>query len=126
MSGRRSILDRYERLEKRGDELAGVIAAPSAVHTATVDVLRDLMSLGQKWSNAETPAHLKVMMRTLERSQPLLLEGIAGIPPESIVEFMRELRARIDRIINSGAEDANHDDSEAGDGTSEPGATVAS
>lgn len=97
---RRSILD---RLEGRADDLApdARLAAASPVHAATVAVLSDLLAMGSRLSTGDTPAHLRVLMRTLEKSRGLLLDSISGVPPEAIKAFMGELVARIQTILDA-------------------------
>lgn len=98
---RRGVL---ERLEDRGDKLAAEVlpARVSPVHAATVSVLSELLSMGSRLSaTGETPTHLRVLMRTLERSRGVLLDSIAGVPADSIRAFMGELAARIQTIVDA-------------------------
>lgn len=108
---RRSIT---QRLEDRGQQLAGQPVAGtttpvSPVHLATVQVLSDLLTLGRSMESDATPTHLRVLMRTIDKSRPMLLESIASIPPAQVKSFMADLAARIASIVDAPEEDAAHD-----------------
>lgn len=101
----RSISDRLAQLDELGDELAG--AAPPArpvspLHAATLDMLTELMSLGERFSGPQTPSTLRVMMRTLSAAKPMLLDGLADVPEETIRGFVLDMRARLDAVLNAG------------------------
>lgn len=99
---RRSISDHMAALENRGERLAMPAGMqPSPVHVQAVQVMSELMTLGQQLSGPDTPTHLKVLMRTVEKGKPMLLEGLASVPPEKIQEFFRDLSARIQLIIDA-------------------------
>lgn len=96
---RRSVMERFEQLEANGDKLAAMGKQPTAVHVQCTQVLTDLLGMGQRLSTKETPIHLRTVMRTLEHARPMMLEGLADVPEEKIVEFMSDLRDRINSII---------------------------
>jgi hypothetical protein len=125
--GRQSITERFDRLEARGDELARLHAEVSPVHVETLNVLRELLTMGNTMSTNKVPAALRAMMRTLDKLQPMLLEELANVPPESIRDFMREvLLPPIQRIIDTPLEGEAHgvdDDELAAD---RPGSDLAS
>jgi hypothetical protein len=100
---RRSLTERYDRLEAHGDELAGagVPAGALPIHTATVDVLSDLFTMSEQLTSSDTPQHLRVMMRMLDKSRPMLLEGLTGVPPASIRAFLGDLVPRLQSIIDT-------------------------
>lgn len=79
---------------------AAIAPATSEVHRVTVDVLTELLTLGQNLSGANTPTHLKVMMRTISAGRPMILESLSDVPPHLIQEWMRSLIARIQPILD--------------------------
>lgn len=99
---RRSVLERYDSLEARADKLAGE-PPPGAgpVHVACISTLTDLMGLASALSTSTVPPAVRAAMRTLERLAPAMLENIADVPPEKIVEFMGEMQARLQSIIDA-------------------------
>ena len=99
---RKSVLDRLNDIEEHDPVQLG--PAPTAVHLATVGVLTDLMQLAVSMSNGETPVHLRALLTMLNKSRPMLLEGLTSLPPEAIVEFMRGLRDRINVIVDTPLE----------------------
>lgn len=134
-AGRRSILGRYNdttvdpdaaaALERDAARLAALGNPLSPVHVITVDVLTDLMSIGEKLSRGgKTPPALRTLMKVLDRSRPLLLEQLAEIPPDQIQEFMRDLITRMQRITDAG--EGGHDGSSGPPGSDRPDASVAS
>lgn len=105
--GRRSIVDRYERLEARADELAGELPAGlSPVHVQTVDVLTDLLEMGEALTDGETPAALRALMGMIRRLRPEMLRQLGAVPPAALAAFMRDLIARMQTIVDT----AEHDD----------------
>lgn len=111
---RRSLSDRYARkLDHAVDELAGAPTVPlSPVHEQTLDVMVDLLGMARKFSGDSTPATLKTLMVMLERMRPTLVDSLRNVPPESIVEFMADLRDRMDSIVRKGgpgADTAEHE-----------------
>lgn len=116
--GRPSITERYDRLAERGEELSHLGENISPVHVETLNVLRELLTMGNRMSTNKVPAALRAMMRTLDRLQPVLLEELANVPPDSIREFMRDvLLPPIQRIIDTPLEGDSHgvDDGEPAD-----------
>lgn len=98
---RRSLLERLaDQGEKELDKgtPAGIPAA-GPVHVQAAAVLSDLVKMGNALSNGQTPAVLRSFMRMLDKAQPMMLEGLAGVPAEQIKTFMRDLRDRIDTIL---------------------------
>lgn len=129
---RKSIAETMAALEARGaglEETPQHGPAPTEVHRRAVDVLSSLMQLGTQMSNGATPTHLKVLMRTLQASQPMMLDGLAGIPPEQIRAFMRMLHDKIGEILTApmDADEAERvrQHADAGTGSSEPGSNLA-
>lgn len=128
--GRMSITERHDRLARRGNEMdegaapAELIVAPSEVHRVTVEVLTDLLNIGERLSNGNTPPHLKILMRTMQKSRPMLLEGLTNIPPEAIQGFMAELGAKILTIANTPLSTPEGTPVDA-DRAVEPGADIA-
>ena len=103
---RRSLTERYEELEGRREGIAArqhERIAPSPVHLALVDVLGDLLTLGNTYANDRVPLPLRTMMRMLDGMRGTLLEELATVPPEQIIPFMAGLRDQIDRIVQAGA-----------------------
>lgn len=106
MADRKSLMDRFEGLEGRRDELerrATAAAGPSPVHVQTIEVLSELLTLGRLFSTDKVPAPLRAMMRTLDRLKPTLLEELAQVPPEAIQSFMGDLARRIATITDAAA-----------------------
>lgn len=102
----RSLLANLDKLNRR--DVAGEVAVPGAglpspVHVQTVAVMHDLMSLGRTLSGGSTPPVLRALMRTLDKSQSILLESIANVPPADIKRFMADLGARIQTIVDTDA-----------------------
>lgn len=101
---RESAAERIARLEARGDELGGLAVAAGTqhpVHVATVEVLSDLMNMGSSLSGGgHVPQHLRVLMLMLDKGRPMMLDGISGLEPAAIQQFMAELVAKIQRICD--------------------------
>lgn len=116
--GRRTIADRYARLEARGDELAGEPGAGlSPVHLQTVDVLTDLLEMGETLSGGETPASLRALMGMIRRLRPEMLRQLGSVPPDALRAFMADLIARMQTIVDT----CEHDD----DAGADPGTRTA-
>ena len=103
--GRQSITERYDQLAARGAELAAHAPAVSPVHAQTVAVLRKLLTMGTKFSSDKVPMPLRAMMRTLERMEPVLVSELANVPPAAIREFLGELIAEMQTIVDTPEED---------------------
>lgn len=104
MGDRPTILDRYERLTERSDELAKMALGvhPTEVHRAAVEALTDLLGMATTYGGPKVPAPLRAMVRTLDRMQPVLIEEIAKVPPDQIRAFMGELAAKMQAIADTG------------------------
>lgn len=103
---RRSLTERYDGLTARRAELDHALLAhaqPTPVHTAMIDVLGSLLTLGNTFATDRVPAPLRAMMRTLDAMKPTLVEELANIPPDQIVAFMTQLRDELDGIVQAGA-----------------------
>lgn len=101
---RRSLLERFEDLEGRRDDLEAAAiakASPSPVHVQTIEVLSELLTMGKMFSTDKVPAPLRAMMRTLDLMKPTLLEELAEVPPEAIQAFMTDLMHKIERITSA-------------------------
>ncbi len=98
---RRTVLDRVEQLERRGDRLAGPLAQRAhPVHVKAADVLAKMLTLGGQLAGENTPAHMRVIMRMLETSRPMLLEQLVTIEPAQIRAFMGALAGELLAIAN--------------------------
>lgn len=107
----RSILKRYN--EANADDAATGLDAyaaglatigqqlPTETHIKAVEVLTDLMTLGQDLATEDTPAQLRILMRLLKQCRPLMLEMITKVPPEQITTYMSSLRDQIQGIIDT-------------------------
>lgn len=101
---RMTIAERAAAIDRREEELAErtetlAHAQPTAVHIQTVKVLRDLLTLGRQFSGPSVPAPLRVLMRTLDKMEPALIEELADVNPEELKLFLRDLRDRIDSVL---------------------------
>lgn len=104
MKQREGLVERYERLERRQEELrdkAVNARSHDPVHLATVRVLSDLMTMGARYSTARVPAGLRAMMLTLQRMEPVLVEELAKVPPDQIRVFLGELAGRLQSIVDT-------------------------
>ena len=124
----KSILQRLDELEARGDELADLPGAglPSRTHEVAVEVMFELITMGNLFAQAGgrdsgVPTMLSAMIHTLERSRPILVESIAKVPEPAIQQFMRELGAKVARIYE--VEPARDDDDGADTDRAEPAAS---
>lgn len=97
-------------LDAAGARLEQRLAATeplSPVHSVALDVLTDMIDLGVKMASGSTggpeevPLQLRVLMRTLAESRPLLERNIAKLPPRVIREFMADLVARMQLIVDA-------------------------
>lgn len=103
----KSTAARLAELERRGAELAGAdptAGAPSPVHAEAVNVMADLLSMAQRYSNGPTPPHMRALLRMLEAGRPMLVEQLATVPADAIRTFMGELIARMQRIVDAPGE----------------------
>lgn len=92
-------------LDRRAARLAGE-APSSPVKLATVEVLSKLLRLAVEMTGEDTPTHLQVLVKMLEKGRPLLLEGLEKVPDPTVVVFMREIRDDIQTIIDAGGVDS--------------------
>lgn len=102
MADRKSLIQRRNELEgkrARIDTLAQV--QPTDVHIQTVEVLSHLLEMGKAFSSDEVPAHLRVLMRTIEKMKPTLTAELASVPPEQIKAFMGQIGREIAKITNA-------------------------
>lgn len=108
---RETMAERFDRLNTRGKELAANKAVgtpqPTAIHVQTIRVLSELLTLGQKHSTGNIPAPLRMMMTTLKRMEPTLIDEMAGVPADQIKEFLGQLVERLNSIINTPDESAD-------------------
>lgn len=95
--GSGDLLQRADRLARTGGPL-------SAVHQRTVDVLAKLVRLAVSMTGDETPTHLRVLVTMLDKSRPLLLDGLAKVPDDQVIAFMTEIRDDCQSIIDAGQE----------------------
>jgi hypothetical protein len=79
-------------------------AKATPVHTAMIEVLSDLLQMGNAFSSDKVPAPLRAMMRTLDMMKPTLVEELSQVPPEQITAFMAGLRDRLDTIVVAGVD----------------------
>lgn len=99
-----SLEDRYARLEERKAELhARAMATATPTHYAAVRVLSELLTMGERFSGpaSAVPVQLRVMVRTLRKLEPVLVEEFAKVPPAQIKAFMTEMRDQINGIIEA-------------------------
>ena len=99
-----TIAERAALIDQREEELAArtetlVHNQPTAVHIQTVKVLRDLLTLGRKFSGPNVPAPLRMLMRTLDKMEPVLIEELADVDPDELKAFLLELRNRLDSVL---------------------------
>lgn len=88
-------------MEARQAELVPGSVAPTAVHSQSVKVLGDLLTMGQLFSTGKVPPGLRAMMRMLKKLEPELVHELAVVPPEQIKEFLGDLVSRLNSIINA-------------------------
>lgn len=109
-----STLARYDRLNRRSRQLdaaaatvPAALAGPpvTAVHQAAAEVFGELIRFGSGAAAGGTaPLALRALMRTVEKSEPMLVDGLAKMPPDQIVTFMAELIAKLQRIVDASAD----------------------
>lgn len=101
---RRSILEVADDLDARGDALALMPGTPepTEVHLAALDVMTELMALGQRLATAssDVPHMLSAFLTTIDRSRPMMIEGLAKVPPSAIRQFLGALGERIQTVID--------------------------
>lgn len=103
-------------LDAYGDELTAAAErtaepepAPSAVHRRTLDVMSELVSLGQSYSGPDTPLALRATMTVLDRGRPVMLDMMRKIEPRQLAAFMAELAARLQSIADEYHPEQDHD-----------------
>lgn len=110
MMSRRSLSERYTRkLDAAAAELGAPAVPLSPVHEQTLDVMVDLLGMARTFSGDQTPPALKTLMVLLERMRPTLVDSLKTVPPAAIVEFMTDLRDRMDSIVKKGGPGADTD-----------------
>lgn len=98
---RLTILDRYDQLADRGDTLAALApAAASDLHRATVEFVKELLLLGERYrSDQQTPAHIKTIVRLVQRLEPEMVEMLAKVPEDQIRGSLTELVNRMQQVL---------------------------
>jgi hypothetical protein len=97
-------MERYDSLGERRAVLDAATLAhaqPTPVHMAMVDVLSNLLSMGNQFSSEKVPVQLRTMMRVLDQMKPTLVTELARIPADQIQTFMAGLRDELDRIVQA-------------------------
>jgi precorrin-6x reductase len=102
VADRKSLIQRRDELEGKRRALdAQTHVQPTEVHIQTIEVLTHLLEMGKSFSTEDVPAHLKVLMRTIDKMKPTLTAELASVPPEAIVAFMGGIADEIAKITGA-------------------------
>lgn len=82
-------------------ELVDAPAVVSGTHQRALDVLDELLGMAMSASADRGPARL--MLRTLQRSRPMLLADFAKVPEEQVAAFMGALGAKLCAVADPAA-----------------------
>jgi hypothetical protein len=111
MAERRSLAERYDKLEARHSQMVDAGAQPTTMHVQLVKVLGDLLELCQQFSTKQTPAPLRALLRMVHKLEPELVKEMAHVPPQAIREFLLDLVRRLLSIVEVPIEElTNHAD----------------
>lgn len=97
-------LDTLAELDAYADTLETETAPaepPSPVHARTLEVMQELVQLGQDYSGPDTPLALRATILALDRSRPLMLDLMARIEPAQLAAFMAQLAAQLQSIADT-------------------------
>lgn len=76
---------------------------PTRTHQVALEVFEEMMTMGVELAGRagdDAPAQLRMLMRMINESRPLLAKHIAKAPARELREFMGMLGAKIQRIVD--------------------------
>lgn len=123
---RRSLQERFDELQHRGEQLAPSVLHPTTItHERAAEVLVEMIHAANTLAG-EMGGAQRALLRTVTAARGMLLDGLSKVPEAEVVAFMTGLRDRIQSIIDANPDGAVSSDEHPGaGGSAEPVANLA-